>query len=374
MAQTGFTPLLIYSSSTGGNTPTAGNLLNNATGSELAINIADGKLFYKDSGGSVQVIAWKTTPTTAGGTGLTSYTAGDLPYYATGTTLSKLGIGTSGYFLSSTGSAPQWTQTLGVANGGTGQTSFTSGQLLFGNGTSGLNSNSNFSVSNSTFTTLGTSSSQPIIIIQPGASAPGGFNRSLLKLRDSTGAAGWDNVNYGDGANYLTWESVASSTATERMRLWPSGGLSLGNTTDPGVGNLSVTGTVKTVGGALLGTSTTALNDYREGSWTPTDASGAGLSFTLSGCTYIKIGKSVTLFGLITYPTTVSTAACLIGGLPFTQATNNYGSTSPLTNAATTFTLAAAVSQLFLRTTSNVDLTNAQMSGKFIAFSITYSV
>jgi len=126
MAQTGFTPLLIYSSSTGGNTPSAGNLLNNAIGSELAINIADGKLFYKDSGGSVQVIAWKTTPTTAGGTGLTSYTAGDTLYYASGTTLSKLAIGSSGTVLTSSGTAPQWSSSLSVSGSLTAATGLVS--------------------------------------------------------------------------------------------------------------------------------------------------------------------------------------------------------------------------------------------------------
>ena len=115
MAQTGFTPLLIYSSSTATNAPTAGNLLNNATGSELAINIADGKLFYKDSSNAVQVIGWKTTPTTAGGTGLTSYTAGDMVYWASGTTFTKLGIGASGTVLTSSGSAPQWSTSLSVS-------------------------------------------------------------------------------------------------------------------------------------------------------------------------------------------------------------------------------------------------------------------
>jgi Chaperone of endosialidase len=108
MAQTGYTPILIYSSSTASNTPSASNLTNSTLGSELAINITDGKLFYKDNSGTVQVIAWKVTPTTAGGTGLTSYTAGDTLYYASGTTLSKLAIGSSGYYMSSSGTAPQW--------------------------------------------------------------------------------------------------------------------------------------------------------------------------------------------------------------------------------------------------------------------------
>jgi len=50
--------------------------------------------------------------TTRGGTGLSSYTAGDLPYYATGTALSKLGIGAANTVLTSTGSAPQWSSSL----------------------------------------------------------------------------------------------------------------------------------------------------------------------------------------------------------------------------------------------------------------------
>lgn len=115
MAQSGYTPIFIYSSSTASNTPSASNLTNGTLGSELAINIADGKLFYKDTGNNVQVIAWKTTPTTAGGTGLTSFTAGDLPYYATGTALSKLGIGAANTVLTSSGTAPQWSTSLNLS-------------------------------------------------------------------------------------------------------------------------------------------------------------------------------------------------------------------------------------------------------------------
>lgn len=111
MAQVGYTPLKLYYSITTTNAPLAANL----SLGELAINAYDGKLFYKDNGGAVQVIGWKTTPTTAGGTGLTSWTAGDVPYYATGTALSKLSIGTAGQVLTSTGSAPQWSTISGVA-------------------------------------------------------------------------------------------------------------------------------------------------------------------------------------------------------------------------------------------------------------------
>jgi hypothetical protein len=52
-----------------------------------------------------------------GGTGLTSFTAGDLPYYTSGTALSKLGIGANTYMLTSNGSAPGWTNPASVTVG-----------------------------------------------------------------------------------------------------------------------------------------------------------------------------------------------------------------------------------------------------------------
>jgi hypothetical protein len=180
MAQTGYTPILIYSSSTTTNVPAAGSLTNSALGSELAINIADGKLFYKDSSNNVQVIGWKTVPTTAGGTGLTSYTAGDLVYYASGTAFTKLAIGASGRWLGSSGTAPQWnapaaltktddtnvtltlggsastallnaasltlgwTGTLAVSRGGTGLSTWTTNGIIYASGTTTLAQSANF--------------------------------------------------------------------------------------------------------------------------------------------------------------------------------------------------------------------------------------
>ena len=52
-----------------------------------------------------------------GGTGQTSYTAGDLIYASGSTTLSKLGIGTASYVLTSSGSAPQWSDPGSIAIG-----------------------------------------------------------------------------------------------------------------------------------------------------------------------------------------------------------------------------------------------------------------
>jgi len=52
------------------------------------------------------------------------------------------------------------------------------------------------------------------------------------------------------------------------------------------------------------------------GTWTPADASGAGLSLTINGAIYMKIGRLVYIAIDVTYPTTASTASATIS-LPF---------------------------------------------------------
>lgn len=342
MAQTGFTPILLYSSSTGGNAPAAGDLTNNTTGSELAINITDGKLFYKDNANAVQVIGWKTTPTTAGGTGLTSYTAGDLPYYATGTTLSKLGIGTNGYFLTSNGSAPQWTSptsiavtsisfgttgltpstatqgavtvagTLAAANGGTGQSSYAVGDLLYadtttslakladvatGNalisggvgvapswgkigltthvsgtlgvtnggtgtstaftagsvifaGASGVYSQNNSALfwdNTNNWLGIGTTPSYALSILGSTIDLNGVSTYPTIRLRASSNTSSIFSISRGSSAEGAISTSsnlpiTINTNGSERVRFFGGGGVSIGNTTDPGATNLSVTG------------------------------------------------------------------------------------------------------------------------------------
>ena len=61
MPQSGYTPIQIYGSGTATNAPSAANLTNNSNGAEIAINYADGKMFYKDGGGTVQTIATKNS-------------------------------------------------------------------------------------------------------------------------------------------------------------------------------------------------------------------------------------------------------------------------------------------------------------------------
>jgi hypothetical protein len=109
MAQATFTPIQLYYSANGGATPSTTNL---AAG-ELAINTADGKLFYKDSSGNLQTIATKAAATnpiavSTGGTGIQTLTQGGIAYGGA-TTYAFTAIGTTGDLLSSNGTgAPTW--------------------------------------------------------------------------------------------------------------------------------------------------------------------------------------------------------------------------------------------------------------------------
>ena len=156
MSQSGYTPILIYASGTASAVPLAANMASSSAGAELALNYADGKLFYKDSGGVVQVLATKASAaislplTTAnGGTGVTTApTAGSVVWGATTSTLGYTAAGTSGQVLVSGGAGtPTWTTniagnaanvtgTVAVGNGGTGITTTPSnGFIPIGNGT-----------------------------------------------------------------------------------------------------------------------------------------------------------------------------------------------------------------------------------------------
>jgi len=133
MAQSGYTPIVVYNSGTTTNAPTAGNL---AFG-ELAINYADGKLFYKDGSSAVQVIAWKTTPVSAGGTGSTSLTANNVLLGNGTSALQVVAPGTSGNVLTSNGTTWQSTTpasvvSLSANNTWTGTQTFNGTSSIFG--------------------------------------------------------------------------------------------------------------------------------------------------------------------------------------------------------------------------------------------------
>ena len=113
--------------------------------------------------GTLTAGTWEATAIGAayGGTGLTSYTAGDMIYATGSSTLAKLAIGTANQIMTSTGSAPQWvdgsTVTVGTATNANNVAittgAATTNYLAFVTATSGNNpvlTNTNFTYNSST--------------------------------------------------------------------------------------------------------------------------------------------------------------------------------------------------------------------------------
>lgn len=255
MAQTGYTPISLYYSTTAAATPSAGNLANG----ELAINITDGKLFYKDNGGSVQVIGTKggvgsssntqvlynssglvvgsanltfdgtklsvgnllnagltaskpvftdasknlvstgTLLTDQGGTGLTSWTTGDIPYFSAGTSLSKLAIGAGSTVLTSSGSAPQWTSLASLSIGtATNLAGGAAGSLPY-----------QTAPGTTTFLSIGTASQ--VLRVNSGATALEYVNQSALSVGSATTATTSTNIA-GGSAGAIAYNSASGTT------------------------------------------------------------------------------------------------------------------------------------------------------------------
>ena len=96
MAQTGYTPIKLYASSTAAAVPLAANL-DNTNGAELAINITDGKLYYKDNAGVVKVIAG------SGGTGVVAGSNTQIQFNNNGVFGASSSLTWSGTVLGTTG-------------------------------------------------------------------------------------------------------------------------------------------------------------------------------------------------------------------------------------------------------------------------------
>jgi hypothetical protein len=134
------------------------------------------------------------------------------------------------------------------------------------------------------------------------------------------------NATDGNTLSNMTFATNTGSAAVEAMRIDSSGNLLVGITSArANAGDVQVSKGISFPATQSAQSDANTLDDYEEGTFAPTDASGAGLTFSSANGYYTKVGRLVTLTMNVVYPSTANATAAKIGGFPFANGGANAG-------------------------------------------------
>ena len=390
---------------TGNTTGTAVNVANAVTFNNSGTGVASGTTFdgstartvsYNTLGasplagstslvtlGTVTTGTWNATAIGAiyGGTGLTTYTTGDTLYASATNTLSKLAVGSTGQVLTVAGGVPTWANTTAATTITDDTTTASTRYINFTSATSG------------SLSTIYTSSTKLQYNPSTGLLTSTGFSgsgASLTSLNASNISSGTVGTSYISGS-YTGITGVGTLTAGT----W-NGSLITGTYGGTGVNNGSNTITIAgnvTHSGAFTQTFTATANTSvtlpTSGTLLNTTGSGASLTFTTGS---LSLAGNLTTSGAfattltatattnVTLPTT-GTLATLAGSETFTNKTltnptvTNYVETLYAPAAGSAFTISLAngtVQELSLNANGTLTLPSS-VAGKSFTIIVTYS-
>ena len=200
-------------------------------------------------------------------------------------------------------------------------------------------------------------------------------------IRNSALVADFPNNALAQSADALNTIVNAKAGGTVKLRINDTSVVEVATNTTLVSGNLVIGTSGNGIDfSATSGTGTSELlSDYEEGTWTPVDSSGAGLTLTISAARYTKIGRTVFVQARITYPSTASTATVLIGGLPFTSSADSrtglsLGYNNFVANYLPFISASSGLVELFTVAGSGAQPTNVNLSTRAFAFSGFYTV
>jgi hypothetical protein len=263
----------------------------------------------------------------SGGTGLTTYTTGDILHASSSTTLGRISAGTAGSILTSagTGSTPYWAaatgSTLAIAGTNNGDIQYKSAAAL------GASSAFNFDASTSTFKLTGfpieavSSGSANVKLLGGSVSWSGNLNGTMLAINTA-------NTFIGDLFN-------AQIGGTSRFKVSYTGAVSIGNSYTLPITDGTANQVLKTNGSGTVSWSDTVISSaqYNIGYY-----ASAGSALTGSSTFTNNTSTNVVSIGHTTASTGFSTGALIVsGGVGIGQTLNVSGNIYQNTNAITAY-------------------------------------
>jgi len=196
-----------------------------------------------------------------------------------------------------------------------------------------LDANGNLGIGTSSpSTTLSVAGTAPVITIAPSS----GTASSTITL--SNPSQSWQLENqYVGGASVGMFRLRDATAGTDVLTVNPSSTAVTLHRNTAVTGTLSITDNlvIGTAGkgidfsadGQAAGMTSELLDDYEEGTWTPDTSYATFVGAPSSEGTYTKIGRTVVVRGSVTGGTSVAVGATgiLVGGLPFTPASDSIG-------------------------------------------------
>lgn len=251
---------------------------------------------------------------------------------------------------------------LGIPSGGTGLSSLpTNGQLLIGSSVSSAYVLSTLTAGTGVGVANGSGS---ITVSNTGVTS--NIAGTGIGVSGATGAVTISNT----GVTSIT------GTANQVVASASTGGVTLSTPQSIGTGS-SPTFNGLTLTSLTLGGSTFSFAS--NSSWTPTDNSGAALTFSAVSTKYSQNGNMVHAYGTLTYPATADVTAASIAGLPVAVPNQNYAQIPCVVSCSASISGGLVLIPTKNSSTAKFDIasplgpvTNLQLSGATLSFQMIY--
>jgi hypothetical protein len=210
------------------------------------------------------------------------------------------------------------------------------------------------------------------------------FAAGKLQVYDSAGNHVWLKGRASDGTSSVSFRNNADNAYNGRIQVADTGGM-LFQVAGSTRATIDASGHAIIPAGVTLGTAAgvydaaKTLDDYEEGTWTPTIKAGGTLTISsITSATYTKIGRLVTVQAYINLNNDGNAASTILLGIPFAGIADQYF-TGVLThsagsNSADTMYIrqSTSSSELAVYRGSSTSVAQSEVDGGWIIFSLTY--